>query len=53
MTQKELQKIINYINNIIRSTISTDDSETNDIIEKGFFTEKEFLEQDIVEINNE
>ena len=34
----------------IRNTISTDDSETNDIIEKGFFTEKEFLEQHIVEI---
>ena len=50
MTQKELQKIINYTNNIIRNTISTDDSETNDIIEKGFFTEKEFLEQDIVEV---
>lgn len=50
MTQKELQKIINYVNNIIRSTISTDDSETNDIIEKGFFTEKEFLEQHIVEV---
>ena len=50
MTQKELQKIINYINNIIRNTISTDDSETNDIIEKGFFTEKEFLEQHIVEV---
>lgn len=50
MTQKELQKVINYINNIIRNTISTDDSETNDIIEKGFFTEKEFLEQHIVEV---
>ena len=50
MTQKELQKIINYINNIIRNTISTNDSETNDIIEKGFFTEKEFLEQHIVEV---
>ena len=50
MTQKELQKIINYINNIIRNTISTDDSETNDIIEKRFFTEKEFLEQHIVEV---
>lgn len=51
MTRYELQKIVNYINDTIRDTISTDDLETNDIIAKGFFTEEEFIERNIIDIN--
>ena len=48
MTQKELQNIINRANSLIRNNISTDDSVTNDCINKGFFYEDDF--KDCIEI---
>ena len=53
MKRKELKEIINYINDSIRETISTDDSITNDLINEGFFSEKEFIEKFIVEIDDD
>ena len=53
MKRKELEKIISYINDSIRETISTDDSVTNDLIDEGFFSEKEFVEKFIVEIDDD
>ena len=52
MKRKELEKIISYINDSIRETISTDDSVTNDLIDEGFFSEKEFVERLIVKIDD-
>ena len=52
MKRKELTKIVSYINDSIRETISTDDSVTNDLIDEGFFSEKEFIEKFIVEIDD-
>ena len=52
MKRKELTKIVSYINDSIRETISTDDSVTNDVIDEGFFSEKEFIEKFIVEIDD-
>ena len=53
MKRKELEKIISYINDSIRETISTNDSVTNDLIDEGFFSEKEFVEKFIVEIDDD
>lgn len=52
MKRKELKNIINYINDEIRDTISTDDSVTNDFITKGYFTEEDFIEKCVVEIDD-
>lgn len=53
MKRKELKNIINYINDEIRETIFTDDSVTNDFIIKGYFTEEDFIEKCIVEIDDD
>ena len=53
MKRKEHEKIISYINDSIRETISTDDSVTNDLIDEGFFSEKEFIKRFIVEIDDD
>ena len=53
MKRKDLKEIINYINDSIRETISTDDSITNDLINEGFFSEKEFIEKFIAEIDDD
>ena len=53
MKRKEFEKIISYINDSIRETISTDDSVTNDLIDEGFFSEKEFIEKFIAEIDDD
>lgn len=50
MKKEELSRIISYVNEQIRLTISTDDSETNDLIDKGYFNEDEFTNNYIVEI---
>ena len=52
MKRKELKEIISYINDSIRETISTDDSVTNDLIDEGLFSEREFVERFIVEIDD-
>lgn len=51
--KKGTKKIISYINDSIKETISTDDSVTNDLIYEGFFSEKEFVEKFIVEIDDD
>ena len=48
-----IDNIINYINDEIRDTISTDDSVTNDFIIKGYFTEEDFIEKCVVEIDDD
>ena len=52
MTIEELRGIIKYVNYTIKVYISTNDSETNDIIQKGFFNEQEFIEHNIVKLDN-
>ena len=42
-----IASVIEKANNIVRNTISAEDSETNDCIEKGFFTTDDF--SDIIE----
>lgn len=53
MKRKELKNIINYINDEIRDTISTNDSVINDFITKGYFTEEDFIEKCVVEIDDD
>lgn len=52
MTSEELKMIVRYINDTIKECISTDFSETNDAIEKGFFNEKEFVDYGIVKLDD-
>lgn len=52
MTREELKRVIKYVNYAIKVYISTDDSETNNIIQKGFFNEQEFIEHNIVKLDN-
>ena len=53
MKRNELKNIISYVNDVIRETISVDDAETNDSINKGYFTEEEFIKNFVVEINDD
>ena len=52
MTREELKSIVKYINDSIKECISTECSEINDNIEKGFFNEKEFIDYGIVKLDD-
>lgn len=52
MTIQEVKDVVEYVNSEIREYISANDSETNDKIQKGFFTMEDFTESWLFDIKD-
>lgn len=53
MTREELRRIVRYINFTIKEYIPTNISGINIAIQKGYFDEQEFIDNGIVELDNQ